>query len=102
MDSASSSPPPQVLPPADSDHVNLRITYLVMGNPRPPHFLANLHLNTTVLELKEKIQSELPEHPAPAEQRLIYQGRPLLQNTVSLKDVLRVEVRSILSLATLF
>ncbi|OAP65129.1 hypothetical protein AYL99_01101 [Fonsecaea erecta] len=89
----SGSPPPpppdQALP--DPDHVNLRIIYLVTGNPRPPHHLGRLDLNTTVLVLKEKIQSELPEHPSPSEQRLIYQGRPLLRNDANLREILRIE-----------
>ncbi|ETI23870.1 hypothetical protein G647_05677 [Cladophialophora carrionii CBS 160.54] len=92
MDSSSSpSPPPQGQPPLERDHVNLRVTYLVTGNPRPPHSLGSVHLNTTIAELRTKIQSELPEHPAPTEQRLIYQGRPLLRNEVTLRDVLRIE-----------
>ncbi|KAJ9616892.1 hypothetical protein H2200_000612 [Cladophialophora chaetospira] len=84
----SSSPTP---PPPEKDHVNLRMIYLVTGNPRPPHSLGNVHVNTTIADLKTKIQSELPEHPSPPEQRLIYQGRPLLQNNATLRDVLRIE-----------
>ena len=66
--------------------------YLVTGNPRPPHSLGNVHLSTTIAALKDRIQSELPEHPSPSEQRLIYQGRPLLQNDASLRTILRIEV----------
>ena len=87
MDSQSATPPPP-----EKDHVNLRMIYLVTGNPRPPHSLGNVHLNTTIAELKGKIQSELPEHPSPPEQRLIYQGRALLQNDATLRDVIRIEV----------
>ncbi|KIW90117.1 uncharacterized protein Z519_09548 [Cladophialophora bantiana CBS 173.52] len=89
--SSSASPQPPDQPPPDQDHVHLRITYLVTGNPRPPHYLRNLHLNTTIAALKERIQSELPEHPTPPEQRLIYQGRPLLRNDANLRDVLRIQ-----------
>jgi hypothetical protein len=88
----SPSPSPQSQPTPAKDHVDLRITYLVMGNPRPPHSLGNVPLNTTILELKQKIQSELPERPTLVEQRLIYQGRPLLRNDATLRDVLRLEV----------
>ena len=87
MDSSSPTPPP-----LEKDHVNLRMIYLVTGNPRQPHSLGNVHLNTTIAELKGKIQSELPEHPSPPEQRLIYQGRPLLQDNATLRDVIRIEV----------
>ncbi|KAK5198134.1 hypothetical protein LTR99_007618 [Exophiala xenobiotica] len=87
---------PASQPPTDAvslppDHVSLRVTYLVTGNPRPPHSLGVLPLTTTISTLKEKIQAELPEHPSPIEQRLIYQGRPLLQNDATLREVLRIE-----------
>jgi hypothetical protein len=84
--SSSSTPPPD-----SSDHVNLRVIYLLTGNPRPPHPLGRVSLNTTVASLKDRIQSELPEHPSPQLQRLIYQGRPLLRNEATLRHVLRLE-----------
>ncbi|KAK4942600.1 hypothetical protein LTR10_017729 [Elasticomyces elasticus] len=76
------------------DHVALRVTYMVTGNPRPPHSLGILPLSTSIATLKDKIKDELPEHPTPAEQRLIYQGRPLLRTDATLRDVLRIEVGS--------
>ena len=87
----SNQPPSEAvsLPP---DHVSLRVTYLLTGNPRPPHSLGVLPLTTLVSTLKDKIQAELPEHPSPSEQRLIYQGRPLLRNDATLRQVLRIEV----------
>lgn len=87
--SQQSSSEPASIPP---DHVALRVTYLVTGNPRPPHPLGVLPLSTTIATLKDKIQAELPEHPSPSEQRLIYQGRPLLRTETTLRDVLRIEV----------
>lgn len=84
---SSSSPPP----PDSSDHVNLRVIYLLTGNPRPAHPLGRVSLNTTISSLKDRIQSELPEHPSPQLQRLIYQGRPLLRNEATLRQVLRLE-----------
>jgi hypothetical protein len=94
-DNSRESPAPSEQPPTDAvqpDHVNLRITYLVTGNPRPLHSLGNLHINTTVSALKERIQADLPEHPTPAEQRLIYQGIPLLRNEATLQEIFRIEV----------
>lgn len=79
-------------PPPQPGHVNLRLSYLVTGNPRPPHSFGNVTLDTTISTLRDRIQTELPEHPSPAEQRLIYQGRPLLRNDATLRDVLRIEV----------
>jgi hypothetical protein len=75
-----------------SEHVNLRITYMLTGNPRPPHSFGRVALATTVAALKERVANELPEHPSPSEQRLIYQGRPLLQPEATLRDVLRLDV----------
>ena len=75
-----------------SDHVNLRVTYLIAGNPRPPHDLGLMPASTTVAELKARLQQELLEHPHPHEQRLIYQGRPLMQSNATLREALRLEV----------
>ncbi|EXJ90135.1 hypothetical protein A1O3_03204 [Capronia epimyces CBS 606.96] len=94
----ASSPSPSDQPPSDPsssplqpDHVYLRVIYLVTGDPRPPHNLGQVDLNTTVSALKDRIQHDLLEHPAPSEQRLIYQGRPLLRNEATLREVLRLE-----------
>ncbi len=76
----------------NNDHVNLRVTYLHAGNPRPPHTLGAVPCSTTIGELKSRLQTDLLEHPRPEEQRLIYQGRPLMQNDVTLKEALRLEV----------
>lgn len=89
----ASTEPPHLQP----DHVYLRVIYLVTGDPRPPQNLGQVNLNTTVLALKARIQHDLPEHPPPSEQRLIYQGRPLLRNEATLREVLRLEVFSLQS-----
>ncbi|ETN46310.1 uncharacterized protein HMPREF1541_00494 [Cyphellophora europaea CBS 101466] len=75
----------------DSNHVNLRVTYLHAGNPRPPHNLGSVPTDTTIGALKIRLQAELLENPRPEEQRLIYQGRPLLQDAMSLREALRLE-----------
>ena len=81
-----------------SDHLNLRVTYLHAGNPRPPHNVGAVPATTTVGELKSRLQTDLLEHPRPEEQRLIYQGRPLMQNNVTLREALRLEVGDMLLL----
>ena len=43
--------------------------------------------STTVADLKVKIQNAVATRPAPERQRLIYRGRPLVQDTVTLADV---------------
>ena len=77
-----------------SGHIKLRVTYLIAGNPRPPHDLGLVAVSTTVGELKSRLQQELLEHPLPHEQRLIYQGRPLMNSSATLRDALRLEVCS--------
>lgn len=74
----------------DSNTVNVRVTYLHDGNPRPPHELGRLPADTTIRALKARLQSELLEGPRPEEQRLIYQGRPLLQDDLNLREALRL------------
>ncbi|RMZ88506.1 hypothetical protein DV736_g4262, partial [Chaetothyriales sp. CBS 134916] len=73
------------------DHINLRVTYLIAGNPRPPCALGLVPASTTIAALKARLQQELLEHPLPHEQRLIYQGRPLLQSDATLQDALRLQ-----------
>ena len=75
----------------NSDHVNLRVTYLHAGNPRPPHTVGAIPATTTIGELKGRLQADLLEHPRPEEQRLIFQGRPLMQNDATLRQALRLE-----------
>ncbi|KAL9615148.1 MAG: hypothetical protein Q9167_000354 [Letrouitia subvulpina] len=48
--------------------------------------------STTVRELKSKIQDAVPSKPDPARQRLIYRGKPLTKEHLSLKDVFTQEV----------
>ena len=74
-----------------SDYLNLRVTYLHAGNPRPPHNVGAIAASTTIGQLKSKLEADLLEHPRPEEQRLIYQGRPLMQNDATLRDALRIE-----------
>ena len=87
-------PPPEGPPVSshDSNHVNLRVTYLHAGNPRPPHNFGAIPSTTTIGELRNRLETELLEHPRPQEQRLIYQGRPLMSNDATLREALRLEV----------
>ena len=47
----------------------------------------NISLETTVSELKERIQNYLPTHPAPVRQRLIYRGHALLNSEATLRQI---------------
>lgn len=92
--SSNNEPGPASAPSAsshNSDHVNLRVTYLHAGNPRPPHTVGAIPATTTIGELKSRLQADLLEHPRPEEQRLIFQGRPLMQNDATLRQALRLE-----------
>ena len=46
---------------------------------------------TTVIGLKRAIQDRVPTKPAPERQRLIYRGRALIQDNVTLKEVVGLE-----------
>ncbi|KEF53167.1 uncharacterized protein A1O9_10615 [Exophiala aquamarina CBS 119918] len=71
-------------------HVNLRVAYLLTGNPRPHQSLGRVSLSTTIASLRNRIQSELPEHPPPHLQRLIYQGRRLQHDEATLGEILKL------------
>lgn len=43
--------------------------------------------STTVGELKKKIHDAVPSKPSPQWQRLIYRGRALVQDGITLKDI---------------
>lgn len=47
-----------------------------------------LSLSTTVGDVKNLIAPLAPNHPTPEQQRLIYRGRPLLNNSAALESVL--------------
>ncbi|KAL8823026.1 MAG: hypothetical protein Q9191_006252, partial [Dirinaria sp. TL-2023a] len=51
--------------------------------------------STTVADLKSKIQNAVATRPAPERQRLIYRGRPLVQDTATLADVFTPSVISV-------
>lgn len=65
-----------------------------------PHKLtfSEIPVTTTVRALKERIQNAVPARPSLQRQRLIYQGKVLAADEVSLKDVFgREAVRGIKS-----
>lgn len=78
-DQQSDQPPPVY----SRTHIELKI----LG---PSHELRNgicfsdLPVTTTIAELKLRIQQELPSHPSPERQRLIYLGRVLQPDSETL------------------
>ena len=79
---------------SDSQHITLNILSPSTEVPNKITF-KDCAASTTVAELKAKICHAVPTKPAPERQRLIYRGRPLIQDTATLRDVLTQEaVRS--------
>jgi hypothetical protein len=52
----------------------------------------DLPITTTVIQFKLQIQNRLPSRPAPQRQRLIFRGRPLLQDDALIVDFLGAAV----------
>jgi len=73
-----------------SEHITLHILSPSTEVPNKITF-KNCSASTTVADLKAKICHAIPSKPAPERQRLIYRGRPLIQDTVTLRDVLTQE-----------
>ncbi|KAK5089519.1 hypothetical protein LTR24_006161 [Lithohypha guttulata] len=76
------------------DNVTLRIVVLAHGNRAEDDLYLVLGLDTSVGQLKQRIRENLPQHPSPELQRLIYHGRPLLDSNTPLRQVLRLDQRS--------
>lgn len=73
-----------------SQHITLHVLSPSTEVPNKITF-KDCSASTTVAELKAKICHAIPTKPAPERQRLIYRGRPLIQDTVTLGDVLTQE-----------
>lgn len=74
------------------DHISIRVITLAHGSEREADLYLVLSVTTKVGELKESLQQHLGQHPRPDHQRLIYQGRPLLDNNATLQSILRLDV----------
>lgn len=89
---SNDSPAAAATAPSGEENRRLRtitIHILSPSLPAPNRFTINdLPIETTVGELRARITQALPSQPAPSTQRLIYQGRPLLNNTQMLSEVL--------------
>lgn len=81
-------------PVSSTDNITLRIVILAHGNRAEDDLYLVLNLDTTIAQLKQRIQESLSQHPAPDYQRLIYHGRPLLDGDTPLREILRVEQRA--------
>jgi len=69
-----------------SDQVNLLIRSDVCNDDKK----IEASLDWTILEVKQQIEADWPQHPPPHDQRLVYAGK-LLQDGSRLREVLRLE-----------
>ncbi|KAI5306699.1 phosphatidylserine decarboxylase 1 [Ascosphaera pollenicola] len=69
-----------------TEEINVNIVSPSAGVP-DSYLVTNIKLTTTVLDLKQRLKDELDGHPSPADQRLIYRGRPLFNDTETLKAI---------------
>ena len=86
MASSSSTSPETSNAPSVKDHVNLQI--LSPSSEAPDKLLLEkIPTSLTVGELRRRITHETQGRLVPGRQRLIYQGRPLLNETAAIRDV---------------
>lgn len=49
---------------------------------------SNVSVSTTITDIKKKIRDAVPTRPLPERQRLIWQGKPLSVDNVTLRDAI--------------
>ena len=69
-----------------SDQVNLLIRSAVCNDDKK----IEATLDWSILKVKQQIEADVPQHPPPHDQRLVYAGK-LLQDASRLREVLRLE-----------
>ncbi|OKL64104.1 hypothetical protein UA08_01042 [Talaromyces atroroseus] len=88
------APPSGEAPKDSSPAISLRILSPSFESSQRLSF-DNLPASTTVADVKNLITPLAPNHPTPDQQRLIYRGRPLLDNSAALQDVLEPPLQSV-------
>lgn len=66
--------------------INLNVLSPSFGIPNKISF-QDIPTSTTIGELKKRIYDVVPSKPSPQWQRLIYRGRALIQDSLTLKDI---------------
>jgi hypothetical protein len=75
--------------PSPSEGASANLNILCQTLPPPGRFpMTNLPLTITIGQLRNRIAEIFPGNPPPATQRLIYQGRALLDDSVTLGAIL--------------
>lgn len=76
-------------PSSSGEGATTTLSILCQTLPSPGRFpIHNLALTTTVGQLRVRISETFPGNPHPSTQRLIYQGKALLDDNVTLGDFL--------------
>ncbi|KAK4556778.1 hypothetical protein LTR86_006349 [Recurvomyces mirabilis] len=80
-------------PPEPPTTITLKVKvppgYSSDGNDEFP--LGSLAVNTTIGAVRQQIQSTIPSHPTPEQQRILYGGRALVDNEQTLADALNTK-----------
>jgi Ubiquitin family len=90
---ATPQPAPAADETIDSAYIDLIIlspSSEVINNGRMSY--PKIALDTTIAQLRDRIQNDLPARPSPQQQRLIYRGRPLLHGELTLRQIFRGQV----------
>ena len=87
---------PSEIPPAGANTMAFKLHVLSPSAGMPDRLtFERINGSMTVSELKTKIHDVADTHPRPSRQRLIYRGRPLVRDDMTMKEVFGSEaVRS--------
>lgn len=84
---AEGAPPPSE--ESGSVPANIALHVLSPSLPPPSRFTLNdLPRSTTVTDLKTRISQSIQSQPSPGSQRLIYRGKPLINQNETLQTIL--------------
>ncbi|OJK04517.1 hypothetical protein ASPACDRAFT_38076 [Aspergillus aculeatus ATCC 16872] len=78
------------IPSASSDSPESFTLHVLCPSLPPPnrYTIQDVSPSTTVADLKARLAGAIPSQPSPDSQRLIYRGKPLLNDAAALRDVL--------------
>jgi ubiquitin domain-containing protein len=86
----ASNGPASTASTASPTEAKLSILHILSPSPDVPQRLTfnDIPLATNIADLKQRISQSLPTQPPASQQRLIYRGRPLLNDWTTLEDIL--------------
>lgn len=96
MASSESALPSNAMPPAanppESDIITLHVLSPASEVTGGRITFPAISAETTISQLKARLQNSITDSPSPARQRLIYRGRPLVDGTLTLRNLFQAEV----------